>query len=729
MAVTLLMTTVISANAQLYEYLETPGNVAYLGTPYAEAIVPGEFAEDPVTTYVGYAWSTIDTKISTGEPGTSDYDDTAHYWNWPGNVSEARPDGIYSLEILWDTAYDLTTLNAYVCSGDTIGTGGAIDADRVVSSVDFYVSYEPVGVDPVYTLVGSATPGATDDVGGFDLTSVSGTWNSVTSVRYDFTQPTVDTSQAPRIAEVQAIAPAVTVDYSPVFLNGLTLVGEGGNDNSDNLASGATAFSTPHLYDSDSTSGEPADKWQAANVNDGAYGSSGTNWIGLSASPTLGKGFVGLDLGETAQEIGFIAFSDNNVSGGDGLRCWGEYEVQYTTVANPDENTPDSAWTTIGTVDYARAAHDGDVGFENFQEPGKRHIYSFDSVMATGIRLVVPEVWEDNAYDSTRFPNIGWSETATAIDELEAYGPGKVFGAVPPTLEGWAYNADGVTITEEGGSYTAENLAMAAGAVAFGSSEYGASGKHLIANVNDGLYGNAHSWLCSFKDTSSPDYPDGEGAFIGIALEEETSVGSIAFGRNNSETLDYYLDRWAGTYVLQYTTAENPDETTTEWNDIGTLEYLLNLEAMGLTDAEGMEFYRPYKRHVIEFDPVTATGLRILITSVTDTPIVIDEFEIYAATNPQIPGDANNDGKVDGSDVTILAGNWQKGVSDGLTANWSEGDFNGDGKVDGSDVTILAGNWQYGVDASAASVPEPSTLALIFLLTFAYLMNRSKTGN
>ena len=79
-----------------------------------------------------------------------------------------------------------------------------------------------------------------------------------------------------------------------------------------------------------------------------------------------------------------------------------------------------------------------------------------------------------------------------------------------------------------------------------------------------------------------------------------------------------------------------------------------------------------------------------------------------------IAGDANGDGKVDGSDVTILAGNWQKGVSDGLTASWEEGDFNGDGKVDGSDVTILAGNWQSGVTAEAASVPEPSTIVLLF---------------
>ena len=92
-----------------------------------------------------------------------------------------------------------------------------------------------------------------------------------------------------------------------------------------------------------------------------------------------------------------------------------------------------------------------------------------------------------------------------------------------------------------------------------------------------------------------------------------------------------------------------------------------------------------------------------------------------------VAGDANGDGKVDGSDVTILAGNWQKGVSDGLTASWEEGDFNGDGKVDGSDVTILAGNWQYGVEASAASVPEPSaTLLILSVLAGAVWVRRRK---
>ena len=83
-----------------------------------------------------------------------------------------------------------------------------------------------------------------------------------------------------------------------------------------------------------------------------------------------------------------------------------------------------------------------------------------------------------------------------------------------------------------------------------------------------------------------------------------------------------------------------------------------------------------------------------------------------------IPGDANNDGKVDGSDVTILAGNWQAGVENPntQTVTWSMGDFNRDGKVDGSDVTILAGNWQQGVAAAAAAVPEPSVTAVIITM-------------
>jgi uncharacterized delta-60 repeat protein len=61
-----------------------------------------------------------------------------------------------------------------------------------------------------------------------------------------------------------------------------------------------------------------------------------------------------------------------------------------------------------------------------------------------------------------------------------------------------------------------------------------------------------------------------------------------------------------------------------------------------------------------------------------------------------LPGDVNLDGAVNGSDFSILAGNFGK---TGMT--YGQGDLNGDGRVDGSDFSILAGN--FGKSAPPAS--------------------------
>ena len=91
-----------------------------------------------------------------------------------------------------------------------------------------------------------------------------------------------------------------------------------------------------------------------------------------------------------------------------------------------------------------------------------------------------------------------------------------------------------------------------------------------------------------------------------------------------------------------------------------------------------------------------------------------------------IPGDANGDGCVDGSDVTILAGNWQYGVGGAGGATWAMGDFNGDGQVDGSDVTILADNWQAGVTATTVSIPEPGSVVMLAGIAFMALLCRRR---
>jgi len=75
-----------------------------------------------------------------------------------------------------------------------------------------------------------------------------------------------------------------------------------------------------------------------------------------------------------------------------------------------------------------------------------------------------------------------------------------------------------------------------------------------------------------------------------------------------------------------------------------------------------------------------------------------------------LPGDANGDGSVDGSDLNIVLSNY--GTTSGAT--WAMGDFNGDGAVDGSDLNVVLSN--YGSTSyAAAAVPESCTLGMLAL--------------
>jgi hypothetical protein len=76
-------------------------------------------------------------------------------------------------------------------------------------------------------------------------------------------------------------------------------------------------------------------------------------------------------------------------------------------------------------------------------------------------------------------------------------------------------------------------------------------------------------------------------------------------------------------------------------------------------------------------------------------------FALYKA----IPGDASLDGKVDVSDLGILAGNWATASG----AAWNTGDYNGDGAVDVSDLGILAGHWGEDVTVPAPAMTSIST--------------------
>jgi hypothetical protein len=159
----------------------------------------------------------------------------------------------------------------------------------------------------------------------------------------------------------------------------------------NNLAlasNGATAFAKDLIG-----GGAFAPTHTIANLNDGAYGNQ-DSWIGNSQNSFAGVKLAGPSI------INSVAWGRDN--GGEATafadRTLGDYILQYTTVANPNELTPDSDWNTISVITYGAA---------DPVSPSTRHLWGFDPVLATGIRLFVPGNGLGNG---------------AAIDELEVFG-------------------------------------------------------------------------------------------------------------------------------------------------------------------------------------------------------------------------------------------------------------------------------------------------------------------
>ncbi len=341
---------------------------------------------------------------------------------------------------------------------------------------------------------------------------------------------------------------------------GLALDEEGGAFVPGNLAPGGTAFAF------DVVSGFPSHT--IAHLNDATYGNS-FSWIGNSADS-----FVGVSLGAAPVTVNRIAFGRDN-TGTFTDRSVDFYTVQYTTDPNPTAAT--TAWTSLGAVDYRPG------GNANVANPARRHVFNFAPVAATGLRI--------------RTAAFG-----TAIDEIEIYPASGVF------------STGGLALLQQGGGFAPANLARGASALAFAKDVIPAA-PHAIANLNNGSYGNASSWIGNTF-----------GSFAGINLGGSFSIDRLAFGRDN--TSGGFTDRTLGRYTIQYTAVANPDATTPDasWTTIGFLDY---------QTAAGPNFTAPWLRHLFGFPAVTATGLRIIAPASGVITAAIDEIEIYQG-QPQL---------------------------------------------------------------------------------------------
>lgn len=194
----------------------------------------------------------------------------------------------------------------------------------------------------------------------------------------------------------------------------------------------------------------------------------------------------------------------------------------------------------------------------------------------------------------------------------------------------------GLTLAQEGGSFDAGNVSPSGSAFALNiegqdggtpQQPTGYGGIHTTTGVNNLQYGNTGAWLAG-----SPN------SFVGINLgSTPQTLSSIAFGRDNGGEPQQFTDRWPSLYTLQYTTVPNPDNTLGESPDpaggfstIGFIDY----RGGPHTGIGGSNFNVPYIRHRFNFDPVSATGLRV-VTSNAGTGI--DELELYPTAGAVTP--------------------------------------------------------------------------------------------
>ncbi len=378
----------------------------------------------------------------------------------------------------------------------------------------------------------------------------------------------------------------------------LTLAQEGGEIGTGNLGTSGTAFAFDVIL-----GGTLAPTHSIPNVNDGIFGNS-NSWIGDSQDSYVGIGF------DSAQTIASFAFGRDN-TGMFTDRAVGFYTVQFTSDPDPAVNYATNTWTTIGTISLAFDPAAGVTA------PALRHRFNLETpVNATGLRLITP----GNGIAG-----------GAAIDELELFStPGVIF---PPTPALGITSEPGFSVTwdgNDGDNFSAEgvvpnNLALAAnGAIPFSSGELGpiiGVPFHRSINLNDGLYGNANSWI-------------GDGANApfnaGVMLEDVFNITSIAWGRDNglNDPEDccggQLTDRSLGTYTIERTLDGN------SWEAVGSVSYNYAED-----DVLGGGF-TPYFRHEYELGDGTggieALGIRLLTP---DGSTDIDEIELYGTPVPE----------------------------------------------------------------------------------------------
>jgi hypothetical protein len=157
------------------------------------------------------------------------------------------------------------------------------------------------------------------------------------------------------------------------------------------------------------------------------------------------------------------------------------------------------------------------------------------------------------------------------------------------------------------------------GGVAFANEVFagGGNASHQIDHLNNGLYGNAESWLGNNTGANT--------AFAGVAFDGVQTINSLAFGR---DATGGFSDRDLGTYVFEFTRDEFDPLSIASVNGASWQQFL-TVNYPGDAPA-GQE----HLRHQFDFAAIDfVTGVRVLLSTNSNA---IDELEVFGiATVPE----------------------------------------------------------------------------------------------
>jgi hypothetical protein len=200
---------------------------------------------------------------------------------------------------------------------------------------------------------------------------------------------------------------------------------------------------------------------------------------------------------------------------------------------------------------------------------------------------------------------------------------------------------------------------------------YGAGG---VSYLNDGVLSNAFNQqaLCDTNYT--------------VTYNLNTSVNTLGYDISSVRTIAYWGDnRRYQKYELLVKIVGSSDFVS-----LGTFEYTPTINTcttqLVLTGENGEMLATGVNAIQFKFAPITGVG-----------GTVYSEIEVEGGPTVKklFPGDADGNGAVNVSDLSLLAANY--GVTS--EATWAMGDFNNDGAVNVSDLSLLAAN--YGTGSSS----------------------------